>query len=205
MKFDVGFSSPFSQRKNAEQGWDWPSLAVSLKAMGGILDNKKRIPHDVSNYPSSPRFVLQSPMTQKPSARILVVDDEPSVGMIFHRILGDAGYEVVSASNGAECLRVLNKGEVQLVFLDLQMPGMDGVQTLKKIRESPISTLPVIIMTAFQTVNSAVETMKLGALDYLIKPLAADKLPSVVQQALNVTKMSSQVHPVKVTPVDPWG
>jgi two-component system response regulator AtoC len=140
-------------------------------------------------------------MTQKPSARILVVDDEPSVGMIFHRILGDAGYEVVSASNGAECLRVLNKGEVQLVFLDLQMPGMDGVQTLKKIRESHL-TLPVIIMTAFQTVNSAVETMKLGALDYLIKPLAADKLPSVVQQALNVIKMSSQVHP-EVTPVAP--
>jgi two-component system nitrogen regulation response regulator GlnG len=135
-------------------------------------------------------------MTKATLPRILVVDDEPSVGMIFHRILGDAGYEVVSASNGAECLRVLKKTEVQLVFLDLQMPGMDGVQTLKRIRESH-STLPVIIMTAFQTVTSAVETMKLGALDYLLKPLAADKLPAVVQQALNVTKMSNQVHPVK--------
>lgn len=133
--------------------------------------------------------------------RILVVDDEPSVGMIFHRILGDAGYEVVSASNGAECLRVLKKTDVQMVFLDLQMPGMDGVQTLKRIRESH-STLPVIIMTAFQTVSTAVETMKLGALDYLIKPLAADKLPSVVQQALNVTKMSSQV-PAKPEIADP--
>jgi DNA-binding NtrC family response regulator len=100
-------------------------------------------------------------MTKATLPRILVVDDEPSVGMIFHRILGDAGYEVVSASNGAECLRVLKKTEVQLVFLDLQMPGMDGVQTLKRIRESH-TTLPVIIMTAFQTVTSAVETMKLG-------------------------------------------
>ena len=138
-------------------------------------------------------------MTKTAPVRILVVDDEPSVGMIFHRILGDAGYEVVSASNGPECLRVLKKGDVQLVFLDLQMPGMDGVQALRKIRESHL-TLPVIIMTAFQTVTSAVETMKLGALDYLIKPLAADKLPSVVQQALDVTKMSSQVPPVKENP-----
>jgi DNA-binding NtrC family response regulator len=77
---------------------------------------------------------------------------------------------------GPECLRVLKKGEFNLVFLDLQMPGMDGVQTLKRIRETHLA-LPVIIMTAFQTVTSAVETMKLGALDYLIKPLAADKLP----------------------------
>jgi two-component system response regulator AtoC len=130
------------------------------------------------------------------AVRILVVDDEPSVGMIFYRILGDAGYEVVSASNGAECLRVLKKTDVQLVFLDLQMPGMDGVQTLKRIRETH-ATLPVIIMTAFQTVTSAVATMKLGALDYLIKPLAADSLPSVVQQALDVTKMSIQVQSAK--------
>lgn len=141
-------------------------------------------------------------MTKQSVARILVVDDEPSVGMIFHRILGDAGYEVVSASNGAECLRVLKKGNVQLVFLDLQMPGMDGVQTLRHIRESH-STLPVIIMTAFQTVTSAVETMKLGALDYLLKPLAGDKLPAVVQQALDVTKMSSRVSSTMKENVDP--
>ncbi|MBK8869926.1 MAG: sigma-54-dependent Fis family transcriptional regulator [Elusimicrobia bacterium] len=133
-------------------------------------------------------------MTKQTPPRVLVVDDEPSVGMIFHRILGEVGYEVISASNGAECLRVLRKEDVQLVFLDLQMPGMDGVQTFKKIRETH-SKLPVIIMTAFQTVNSAVETMKLGALDYLIKPLEADKLNAVVRQALDVSKMSSTVVP----------
>jgi DNA-binding NtrC family response regulator len=130
---------------------------------------------------------------------VLVVDDEPSVGMIFHRILGEAGYEVISASNGPECLRVLKKEDVQLVFLDLQMPGIDGVQTFKKIRETH-AKLPVIIMTAFQTVNSAVETMKLGALDYLIKPLEADKLNAVVRQALDVSKMSSSVAPVVSAP-----
>lgn len=140
-------------------------------------------------------------MSKPTPPRVLVVDDEPSVGMIFHRILGEAGYEVISASNGAECLRVLKKEDVQLVFLDLQMPGMDGVQTFKKIRETH-SKLPVIIMTAFQTVNSAVETMKLGALDYLIKPLEADKLNAVVRQALDVSKMSSNVGPGVPMPGD---
>jgi DNA-binding NtrC family response regulator len=140
-------------------------------------------------------------MTKPTLPRVLVVDDEPSVGMIFHRILGEAGFEVVSASNGPECLRVLKKSEVHLVFLDLQMPGMDGVKTLRKIRETH-PALPVLIMTAFQTVTSAVETMKLGALDYLIKPLEADKLKSVAQQALDVTELSHHVPVGKSVPAE---
>lgn len=124
-------------------------------------------------------------MSVQPKPRVLVVDDEPAVGMIFHRILGESGCEVVSAANGAECLRVLKKSDPHLVFLDLQMPGMDGVETLRRIRETH-PQLPVIIMTAYQTVTSAVETMKLGALDYLLKPLAADQLGAVVRQALEL-------------------
>ncbi len=135
-------------------------------------------------------------MTPSPAPKILVVDDEPSVGMIFHRILGEAGYEVVSAANGAECLRVLKKQDPQLVFLDLQMPGMDGVETLRRIRETH-PDLTVIIMTAYQTVTSAVETMKLGALDYLIKPLDAERLKSVAQQALEVVEVSRRTPAVK--------
>jgi DNA-binding NtrC family response regulator len=131
--------------------------------------------------------------------RVLVVDDEPSVGMIFHRILGEAGYDVVSAANGTECLRVLKKQNPQLVFLDLQMPGIDGVETLRRIRDTH-PQLPVIIMTAYQTVSSAVETMKLGALDYLIKPLEADRLAAVVHQALEVGEISRRI-PAKASPV----
>ncbi|MBL0057632.1 MAG: sigma-54-dependent Fis family transcriptional regulator [Elusimicrobia bacterium] len=128
-------------------------------------------------------------MIKKNLPRILVVDDEPAVGMIFHRILGEAGYEVISAASGVECLRVLKRQDPKLVFMDLQMPGMDGVETLRRLRETHPS-LPVIIMTAYQTVNSAVETMKLGALDYLIKPLEGEKLTAVVKQALEVGKVS---------------
>lgn len=134
---------------------------------------------------------------KKPAGpRILVVDDEPSVGMIFHRILGDAGYEVISAANGAEGLRALKKEEPELVFLDLQMPGMDGIETLRRLRETH-PDLIVIIMTAYQTVHSAVETMKLGALDYLIKPLDAERLKSVVHQALELGEVSRRTPAVK--------
>jgi DNA-binding NtrC family response regulator len=130
-------------------------------------------------------------MSRHPSRRssglpqILVVDDEPDVGMIFHRILGEAGYDVISAINGSECLRTLKKQNIQLVFLDLCMPGMDGVETLRRLRETH-PTLTVVIMTAYQTVSSAVETMKLGAYDYLIKPLDMEHLKSMVKQALVV-------------------
>lgn len=129
--------------------------------------------------------------------RVLVVDDEPSVGMIFHRILGDAGTEVISAANGAECLRVLKKQDVDLIFLDLQMPGMDGVETLRRLRETH-PDVAVIIMTAYQTVSSAVETMKLGAMDYLIKPLDTDRLKSVLHQALSVGEGVRKTPSVKV-------
>jgi DNA-binding NtrC family response regulator len=128
-------------------------------------------------------------VSAKPGQKIMVVDDEPDVGMIFHRILGEAGFEVVSASSGVECLRTLKKLEPQLVFLDLRMPGMDGVEVLRRIREIH-AALPVVIMTAYQTVATAVEAMKLGAYDYLIKPLQADHLKAIVKQALEVREMA---------------
>jgi DNA-binding NtrC family response regulator len=130
-------------------------------------------------------------MATKSLPKILVVDDEPNVGMIFHRILGEAGYDVLSAANGQECLRTLKKQEPQVVFLDLRMPGMDGVETLRRIRDTH-PTLTVVIMTAYQTVTSAVECMKLGAYDYLIKPLDTDRLKTIVKQALNVGEMSKR-------------
>lgn len=121
----------------------------------------------------------------KGQPRILVVDDEPDVGMIFHRVLGEAGYEVVSSSSGADCLRAIQKQAIDMVFLDLRMPGIDGLETLRRLRETHRS-LPVVIMTAFQTVNSAVESMKLGAYDYMIKPLDKGRLNTIVRHALEL-------------------
>jgi len=134
----------------------------------------------------------------EPRFKLLVVDDEPSVGMIFFRILEEAGYDLISASNGAEGLRVLKKQDIKMVFLDLQMPGMDGVETLRRLRQSH-PDLPVVIMTAYQTVSSAVQTMKLGALDYILKPLEAKNIKHIVEQALLVGKVTSRM--AKVPPL----
>ena len=88
-----------------------------------------------------------------------------------------------------ECLRVLKKQTPDLIFMDLRMPGMDGVETLRRLRETH-PDLTVVIMTAYQTVGSAVETMRLGAYDYLIKPLDTEKVKSIAKQALALGQVS---------------
>lgn len=114
--------------------------------------------------------------------RILVIDDEPQVGMIFSKVLNSAGYDVTAATSGEEGLKKLNINP-DVVFLDIKLPGIDGVETLRRIRKVS-QDYPVVMMTAFQTVDSAVESMRLGAVDYLIKPLDNTRIKEVVKHAL---------------------
>ena len=116
--------------------------------------------------------------------KILVIDDEPQVGMIFTKVLQAAGYEVLAAASGEEGLKKLD-AKPNVVFLDIKLPGMDGVETLRRIRKNS-PDVPVVMMTAFQTVDSAVESMRLGACDYLIKPLDNARIKEVVRHALLV-------------------
>ncbi|MCG3204165.1 MAG: Regulatory protein AtoC [Elusimicrobia bacterium] len=116
--------------------------------------------------------------------RILVVDDEPQVGMIFSKVLQSVGYEVVAAESGEEAVKKMQT-KPDVVFLDIKLPGMDGVETLRRIRKNS-PDVPVVMMTAYQTVDSAVESMRLGACDYLIKPLDNNRIKEVVRHALLV-------------------
>jgi DNA-binding NtrC family response regulator len=114
--------------------------------------------------------------------KILVIDDEPQVGMIFTKVLQSAGYDVTAASSGEEGLKKMNI-QPDVLFLDIKLTGIDGLETLRRVRKiSP--DLPVVMMTAYQTVDSAVESMRLGACDYLIKPLDNDRIKEVVKHAL---------------------
>lgn len=122
-------------------------------------------------------------MTKK-RKKVLVIDDEPQVGMIFSKILESDGYDVVASSSGEEGLRKI-KPAPDVIFLDLKLPGMDGVETLRRLRKNQ-PNLPVVMMTAYQTVDSAVECMRLGACDYLIKPLDSERIKEVVRHALRV-------------------
>jgi len=121
--------------------------------------------------------------------KVLVVDDEESVRNLLRRILEDAGYEVVMAASGEEALRRISMMEMPLVTLDVKMPGMSGVETLSRITALQTDAC-VIMVTAVMETETAIEAMKLGAYDYLIKPFDRETVVKKIQQA--VAKWSSQ-------------
>ena len=111
--------------------------------------------------------------------RILVIDDEAIVRTSCSRTLVPEGYEVVLAQNGSDGLRFLDEGRFDLVLTDLKMPDMDGIEVLRTIKEKWPQT-EVIIITGYQTVETAVRSIKLGAFDYIEKPFTPDTLTAAV-------------------------
>jgi DNA-binding NtrC family response regulator len=120
---------------------------------------------------------------------ILVVDDERDIRRALDIVLSDEGYTVDTAANGLEAIQKLQSHEYDLLLTDLKMEGADGFEVLRKSREINES-LPVIMMTAFGSVDSAVEAMKLGAMDYIIKPFMHDDLKLTIQRILEHGKLS---------------
>lgn len=118
----------------------------------------------------------------KPDATLLVVDDEQDIRDASERILSRIGYQVQKASRGDEALDILNKNSIDIVLLDLKMPGMDGMEVLAKIRERS-TEIQVIVITGYATVETAIEAMKQGAYDFIPKPFEPDQLRIVVNRA----------------------
>ena len=109
------------------------------------------------------------------SKRVLIVDDEPNVRLVFTTVLELAGYATLVAENGELALRLLAEGPVDLILLDLRMPGIDGMEVLRSLRNLGVTT-PTVIVTAHGSVPDAVAAMKLGAIDFLSKPLTPEVL-----------------------------
>ena len=103
-------------------------------------------------------------------ARVLIVEDDDSLRQAMHAQLAKEGYLTASAVDASEAFKILEKSPHQLVITDLNLPGISGVELLKKIHADYPNTA-VIVMTAFGTVQSAVEAMKAGAYDYIVKPI----------------------------------
>jgi len=112
-----------------------------------------------------------------------VVDDEQNIRKMLIRVLSPEGFIVKEADNGLEALKKLQEESYSLILLDLKMPGLNGIETLKKIRENDLN-LPVIMMSAYGSIPEAVEAMKLGALDYLIKPFDIEELKIIIRRAI---------------------
>ena len=122
-------------------------------------------------------------MSEKP--RILVVDDEESHRIMLRAVLKDEGYEVVEAADGTEAVRAVEQEPFDLVLLDVRMKTMDGIEALNEIRKiSPL--IPILIMTAYASVKTAVEALKAGAFDYLTKPLDIEELKILIEKALEL-------------------
>ncbi len=125
-------------------------------------------------------------------AHILAIDDEPELLESIRKILSRAGHRVSTAASAEEGLLLLQRSdEPDLILTDLMMPGIGGMELLKSVRKRQ-PDVPVILITAFATVETAVQAIKEGAFDYVSKPFTADGLQVVVQRALNMRQLSSE-------------
>ena len=115
--------------------------------------------------------------------KILVVDDEADIRRAFHRNLTSDALQVVDAANGDEAIRMIAKERPSLVIMDIRMGTTNGLDTLRKLRDLDPKLL-VIMMTAYGTTQTAIEAMKLGAYDYVLKPLDVPKLKALIDSAL---------------------
>ena len=128
----------------------------------------------------------------KPKGSILVVDDEPAMRLLLSSVLKDEGHDVTVAASGEEALQLIAKRHYQLVLTDLKMPGISGLDLLEQVKRDDSGTA-VIILTAFGTVEGAVEAMRMGAVHYLLKPLSnPEELRLSVRRVLEEQRVTDE-------------
>ena len=121
---------------------------------------------------------------------ILIVDDEEKTRKVLSIGLNDK-YKILLAKNGNDAVKLLNNNNIHLLLTDLKMPNMSGIDLLKYVQKNHKS-IPVVIITAFGSVENAVEAMKMGALDYMLKPVKIDELESLIEKSLNYGRLLNE-------------
>ena len=114
---------------------------------------------------------------------VLIIEDKESMAEMLKETLESAGYKVISARDGIEGIKFLKEGKIDLVLTDLKVPKRDGIEILKASKEEN-QLIPVIVMTAFGSVETAVTAMKVGAFDFITKPFDTDHLLMLIKRAL---------------------
>lgn len=122
--------------------------------------------------------------------KVLIVDDEKNIRLTLKTALKKAGYQVETAVNGEDGLSILKEEEIPVILLDMKMPGMDGIQFLKEIANDNFET-KVIMITGYGSVETAVETLKLGAVDYLRKPFKPEEIIGIVEDVFERYKVEN--------------
>lgn len=129
-------------------------------------------------------------------SKILIIDDEEAICDVCYQMFTKDGYLVETCREGTSGLQKIDKFKPDVVLVDLKMPGMSGMEVLEKIKKKDKNVVPIVI-TGYATIESAVESMKKGAFDFLRKPLTAEKLKSVARKALKERKASLEVQPLR--------
>ncbi|MCA9419648.1 MAG: sigma-54-dependent Fis family transcriptional regulator, partial [Nitrospira sp.] len=122
---------------------------------------------------------------------ICLIDDEPAILNTLSSILEDEGYQVLVAKSGLEALKIVRSEVPDLVILDIWMPEMDGLETLKRLR-TQFPNILVVMMSGHGSIETAVKSTKLGAYDYLEKPLDLEKVTILVRNALHQRKLEEE-------------
>src|SRR4030067_2758292 len=131
-----------------------------------------------------------------PKGRILVVDDEESMGKFMQIMLQKEGYEVTPAVSGSEALKVLKQKDFDLVIADLMMPEMNGLKLLSEVKQYD-SDIDFIVMTAFASVDTAIEALKKGALDYVTKPFKVDEIKLAISKSFEQKQLKAENQELK--------
>jgi two-component system nitrogen regulation response regulator NtrX len=124
-------------------------------------------------------------------SRILVIDDEAAIRDSMRMILEYDGYEVITAATGEEGVAVIEREAPDLVFLDIKMPGMDGLEVLQKLRHL-VEATPIVVISGHATISTAVEATRLGAFDFIEKPLASERVLVTVRNAVDSRRLRTE-------------
>ena len=128
--------------------------------------------------------------------RILVIDDESAIRDSLKMTLEYDGYDVMLAATGEEGVKLVEREAPDLVFLDIKMPGMDGLEVLQRIKALN-EAVPVVIISGHGTVSTAVEATKAGAFDFIEKPLASERVLVTIRNALDQTRLRDENRSLK--------
>jgi nitrogen regulation protein NR(I) len=125
------------------------------------------------------------------NSTILIIDDDSEIRYSLDRVLSQAGYQIIEAASGEEGIEIVRKQSPSIIFLDIRMGGMTGIEALQHLR-SIDRQVPIILMTAFGTTQTAIEAMKFGAFDYVMKPFDPEKVISLAESALGAVQDMEQ-------------
>ncbi|MCP4633248.1 MAG: response regulator [candidate division Zixibacteria bacterium] len=127
-----------------------------------------------------------------PTPRVLVVDDEKFIRDLLQEFLDKQGYDVVLSESGETAVELTESTSVDVALVDLKMPGIDGLETLNRLKNNQ-PNIPVIIMTGYPTIETSIKALRLGAYDYVVKPFKLNELKAAVENALKESKLMVEI------------